>query len=188
MRRPMMVTHQTGKGYCMDCRFLAPLVVLVASLFPNVGSAQMSTGLLAPDILRTSSASYYYVAKAGELTMQVNIWGYVKNPGRYEVPTSTNLIQLMSYAGGPLPDASISSVRITRESGSLTGIPMEHTVDLGHIAEIPPEQLLIYPGDTIFIEHGSWLNVRDVLTVVTALAVVTSAVAAVIIASDRISR
>ena len=172
----------------MDHRLLFSIVIIVASFFPATSSAQMSTGLLAPDILRTSAASYYYVAKAGELTMQVNIWGYVKNPGRYEVPTSTNLIQLMSYAGGPSPDASISSVRITREgSGGPAGI-MEHTVDLEHIADIPPEKLLIYPGDTIFIEHGSWLNVRDALTVVTALAVVTSAVAAVIIASDRIAR
>jgi protein involved in polysaccharide export with SLBB domain len=34
--------------------------------------------------------------------MQVNIWGFVKNPGRYEVPSSTDLIQLISFAGGPV--------------------------------------------------------------------------------------
>jgi hypothetical protein len=148
--------------------------------------AQMSTGILAPDILRTTAASYYYVAKAGELTMQVNVWGFVPNPGRYEVPTSTNLIQLLSYAGGPLAEASTDDVKVTRAGRDPDGSDsFEYTVDIENLAEVEKDHLLIYPGDTIFIDHGSWLNVRDALLVVTTLAVVTSAVAAVIIAESR---
>ncbi len=168
---------------CSGYLFSAIALSLVLS---SPAAAQMSTGILAPDILRTSAASYYYVAKAGELTMQVNVWGFVKNPGRYEVPTSTDLIQLLSYAGGPLAEASIDDVRVTREAKGQTGSgAFQYTVDLEELAEVDQERLLIYPGDTIFIDHGSWINVRDALLIVTTMALVTSAVASVIIAESR---
>ena len=163
--------------------YLLPAAIFMFFHPPTAG-AQMSTGL--PDILRTSAASYYYVAKSGELTMQVNVWGYVKNPGRYEIPTSTNLIQLISYAGGPLTDASTDDVRVIREGKGAGGSgAFSYEVDLEDLAGVDPERLLLYPGDTILLDHTSWLNVRDALLIVTAMAVVTSAVATVIIAESR---
>ncbi|MBM4162658.1 MAG: hypothetical protein FJ217_16365 [Ignavibacteria bacterium] len=45
---------------------------------------------------------------------QVNIWGFVQKPGRYEVPSSTDLIQLISYAGGPVQYAKLDEVKLTR--------------------------------------------------------------------------
>jgi len=159
------------------------ILALLAGCFALPGT--LSAQGLTPDILRTSAASYYYVAKAGELTMQVNIWGFVKNPGRYEVPTSTNLVQLVSYAGGPITDATLDDVTITHERGGLVSGDLERSVDLENLSELGPEDLLLYPGDTVFIEHNSWLNVRDALIVVTTLAVVTSAAATVIIATQK---
>ncbi|HEX2983063.1 MAG TPA: SLBB domain-containing protein, partial [Ignavibacteriales bacterium] len=62
-----------------------------------------------------SAQAYYKIQdRPGELTKKVNLWGYVNNPGRYEVPASTNLIQLVTYAGGPKEYASMSDIRIFR--------------------------------------------------------------------------
>ncbi|CUT06220.1 SLBB domain-containing protein, partial [Candidatus Kryptonium thompsonii] len=60
------------------------------------------------------SSAYYFVGKTGELTITVNLWGFVRNPGRYEVPSSTDLVQLISYGGGPLKEAKLKDVKIIR--------------------------------------------------------------------------
>ena len=73
-------------------------VLLWFLVFSVEASAQATQSGLAPMLPSASAASYYYIAKPGELTIQVNVWGFVKNPGRYEVASSTDLIQLISFA------------------------------------------------------------------------------------------
>jgi predicted ThiF/HesA family dinucleotide-utilizing enzyme len=118
--------------------------------------------------------------------MQVNIWGFVRNPGRYEVPTTTDLVKLLSYAGGPEQDAVLDNVKVTRSVTRISGgQPGEYYVNLEDLSEVNPSDLVLYPDDTIFIDHSSWINIRDVFVVLTTAAIVTSAVAQVIIANDR---
>jgi hypothetical protein len=159
-------------------------LVLFSAVFTMRTDAQISTGTLGQDILRPSSASYYFIAKPSELSMQVNIWGFVENPGRYEVPTSTDLVRLLSYAGGPTQDGILDNVKVTRGTYRAGG-RQEFEVDLEDLASADPEDLILYPDDTIYVDHTSWLNVRDLFTVVTVLAIVTGSVAQVIIASNR---
>jgi len=147
---------------------------------------QMTETGLAPRLPSASAAAYYYIAKPGELTMQVNIWGFVKNPGRYEVPSSTDLVQLISYAGGPVQYAKLSDVKLTRVIRSTSSVEKkELSIDLEHLQLRSDEELELRPGDTIFIDHTSWLTVRDAFTVATTAAVITGAIAQIMWASRR---
>ena len=93
----------------------------------------------------------YSIAKPGELTMQVNVWGQVIHPGRYEVSIQTDLVQLLSYAGGPGPDAKMASVKITRFIRTDNGL-----------------------------SKTSWTTLRDILTVVGSVVVVAATVSTVV--------
>jgi len=160
-------------------------LLVYGALFSTILYAQSESGI-GPTNPNASAASYYYISKPGELTMQVNIWGSIQKPGRYEIPTSTDIIQLISYAGGPNPDANMSSVRITRatkKDGVI--VRSEYFINLDDLPNTESSKLELLPGDTIFIDHTSWTTVRDVLTVVTTAAIITSAVANVIIAKTR---
>ena len=158
--------------------------IVLLSTSPALG--QVSPGAFNQEILRPSSASYYFIAKPNELSMQVNIWGFVRNPGRYEVPTSTDLVKLVSYAGGPIEDAILDNVKVTRSvAGASVGQTDEYYVDLEDLASVDPADLVLYPDDTVFIDHSGWTNIRDVFTVLTTAAIVTGAIAQYIIASNR---
>ena len=50
---------------------------------------------------RTSAASYYNYVDPGQAPIRVNVWGAVRNPGLYNVPSDTHLSTLISLAGGP---------------------------------------------------------------------------------------
>ncbi|MDP2807529.1 MAG: SLBB domain-containing protein [bacterium] len=49
-----------------------------------------------------------------EVLIEVQIWGQVNKPGRYRVPVTTDVVGLISYAGGPTEDAALSRVKLVR--------------------------------------------------------------------------
>jgi NADH:ubiquinone oxidoreductase subunit F (NADH-binding) len=161
------------------CVIASLVSTAISCLLSPAASAQLESGL-GPSLTGSSNAAYYFISKPGEITMPINLWGYVKNPGRYEVPISTDLIQLVSFAGGPLADADLSSVKVTRVVRREGGVrKVEYNVNLRHLDKLDEMALSLEGGDTIFIDNISF-SARDVFNVVTTVAVVTAAVANVI--------
>ncbi len=157
-----------------------PCLVLLALLIPVQGNAQLESGI-GPALSGSSPAAYYYISKSGEITMPINLWGYVKNPGRYEVPISTDLVQLVSFAGGPLAEANLTDVKITRVMRRDTQMhKVEFTVNLKHLDKVDDMALNLQAGDTIFIDNipFQW---RDFFAIITTAALVVTAVANVIL-------
>jgi len=93
---------------------VCPLLLTAFSLFfPALVSAQDEGEQ--PDLGR-SRAAQYYLGDQDELLIKVNIWGLVRRPGQYMVPKDTDLISLISFAGGPLDQARMKKIKIIRSS------------------------------------------------------------------------
>lgn len=56
----------------------------------------------------------YQIGREDELLIKVNIWGFVRMPGQYLVPSDTDLISLISYAGGPVEGAQTKKIKLVR--------------------------------------------------------------------------
>jgi hypothetical protein len=161
------------------------LIVLLLAVSRLVVAQGTESGM-GSTLPSASAASYYYVAKPGELTMQVNIWGDVQKPGRYEVASSTDLVQLISYAGGPTREAKLSEVRISRYVKTGAGLQKQLVlVNLEDFYKTDEGKLPLQPGDAIFVDYVTRFNARDVFTVITTAALVTAAVAQMIYANHR---
>src|SRR5207244_1830868 len=52
----------------------------------------------------------------GAVLMKVNLWGAVNRPGIHYVPLRTDLVTLLSYAGGPMPNAEMDQMLIKRRA------------------------------------------------------------------------
>jgi SLBB domain len=48
------------------------------------------------------------------INMRVSVWGFIKYPGRYQVPIYTTVSDLLSYAGGPTDDSDLEDLRLYR--------------------------------------------------------------------------
>lgn len=130
----------------------------------------------------SSSAAYYYISKPGEITMPINLWGHVRNPGRYEVPISTDIVQLVSYAGGPLAEANLGSVKIARVVRGVDAMrTVEFDVNLDHLDKLDEKARRLEPGDTIFIEANA-VTFREVFDIATTTALIAATIANVILA------
>ncbi|PKN79682.1 MAG: hypothetical protein CVU48_04590 [Candidatus Cloacimonetes bacterium HGW-Cloacimonetes-1] len=83
-----------------------------------------------------------------KLKINVYIWGQVYKPGLYVVPDDTDLLTLISLAGGPREDAKLSKVRIIRPTNigeRVLYINLKDYMETGDEKIIPKLQ----PGDTI---------------------------------------
>jgi protein involved in polysaccharide export with SLBB domain len=45
---------------------------------------------------------------------RIQVWGEVKSPGIYYVTSSTNIVEAISFAGGPTSRADLSHVKLVR--------------------------------------------------------------------------
>ena len=57
----------------------------------------------------------YLIGEEEKLEMNVHIWGEVRSPGEYRVPDNTNVLELISKAGGTTEFSNLSEVILTRE-------------------------------------------------------------------------
>ena len=115
---------------------------------------------------------YFYVAKAYEVTMNVFIWGEVATQGAYIVSTSTDLVQLLSYAGGPKERADIESIIIYRFSKADSSYAKTQLfVNLKDILEGGASVVMLYPGDMVVVKKlpDPWFSWYDFVLSLNAL-------------------
>ncbi len=101
---------------------------------------------------RYKVASQYYMEKGMEnkLMMSVNVWGAVEKPGSQYVPDGSDLISVLSAAGGPTEGAKLTQVRLVRnfdgEKFNLK-IDVDQCLKKGELGKVPE----IKPGDTVIV-------------------------------------
>ncbi len=109
----------------------------------------------------------YTFAKPGDLTIIVNVWGNVDKPGRYEISSTLNLINLLSLAGGPGREAKLGDISITRLVGSDSTVRrVTFRVNLEDLTKVSERDLTLYPGDTIVLERSTWSKFVDAVNAI----------------------
>ena len=63
---------------------------------------------------QSTTAAVYNIGDPMGINIEVNLWGFVRYPGRYIVPVNTTLVDLLSYAGGPVENSNLEEIRILR--------------------------------------------------------------------------
>lgn len=164
-------------------RALRSLVVGIAlTLFLGPGPARAQVSEL--ERSRYGEAAYYNYAEEADVTVLVNVWGAVRNPGLYEVPRGMRLSRLLSITGGPLAGERRRSsmqeltLRLSRatEGGDVRAVVFEETMrDQVFVFEEDPT---LQDGDVLTAERYmrdrfTW---RDLIPIVGAAASVASTI------------
>ena len=61
-----------------------------------------------------SQGGFFDYSDPEAVNIKVSIWGFVRFPGKYVIPEYSNMGDLLSYAGGPTPDADLEDLRLFR--------------------------------------------------------------------------
>ena len=89
------------------------VVISITQTFGQVRDYELGAQLL-DQSRRSAFGGYFDYSDPEAINIKISVWGYVQYPGRYVVPDYATLIDLMSFAGGPIDDANLDEVRIYR--------------------------------------------------------------------------
>jgi hypothetical protein len=153
--------------------FHVALFVPLAALGQETPQGQVRQTV--PVIQQVGEGSQYYLGQANELLMRVNVWGRVLRPGEYFVPATTDLITLISVAGGPATKARLTDVQVVRaavsgQEGEIIEVNLKKFLKTGDKRLIPT----LKPEDTVIIKGSVWQLIADGAQVVSAVALLGS--------------
>jgi len=137
----------------------------------------------------------YRIVPGERLMITVHIFGEVRQPGEYLVPDDTNILELISKAGGPTEYSNLNNVKITRglfqvpevkrlASTTVASDTYVSTrtmkkqvikVDLNKLLDKEKYNLrlpVMQPGDVVRIGRNAWFTWQAVIRVVSQLAIV----------------
>jgi len=156
------------------------LMVFFYFLFMPVFSAQ------AQEFPTRNRAAQYYLGSEDELLIPINIWGFVQKPGQYMVPNNTDLITLMSFAGGPTDGANTSSIQIVRSDPRYGNRVWK--VNVKKFLKTADEKLvpLLKPGDTVIVKGTAFNKVKSFFSFLTSFAIFAQMLYWIVIVQDRI--
>ncbi len=107
--------------------------------------------------LQSGSAARYSYVTQGDQSIEVDVWGTVRFPGRFEVPLDANLGDLIALSGGPLNTtrdsrlvSRITTVRISRGINSNRSVVFEQ--DFQNLLNLQGSFPNLENGDVIMIE------------------------------------
>lgn len=118
--------------------------------------------------LRSGSAARYSYVTQGEQSIEVDVWGTVRFPGRFEVPLDSDLADLIALSGGPNMTSrdtrivtSRTIVKVSRESGSNRSVVFEQEFD--NLLNLQGSFPSLETGDVVMIEtlersKNQWLR------------------------------
>ena len=124
-----------------------------------------------------NTAAYSYsgtMNEADQLKILTYIWGLVQRPGLYIVPDDTDVLTLISLAGGPTEDAKLKSIRIVRNTEfgeeQIIIVDMKKYIETGDYDLIPK----LMPGDTVIVSGTSFYAFSRVVNFLTQVAITLS--------------
>ena len=143
-------------------------------------------------------AAQYFLGAKDEVLIKVNVLGYIQRPGQYLVPRHTDLISLISFAGGEQKGANLSKVRILRKAAlqertngqngrdnrdKIITVNVKRYFESGDASHIPT----VNAGDTILISQSFGDKFRGFMGIGSVIGVLTAG-ATIALIIDRINR
>ncbi|MCF7918928.1 MAG: SLBB domain-containing protein [Candidatus Cloacimonetes bacterium] len=135
-------------------RNLLLLLTLIVAICLQGQTSEMTT---------FNPGSVYQYPGAGNEQFMINtyIWGQVRNPGLYKIPDNTDLLTLLSSAGGPTENAKLSKVKIIRPVAGgerIIYVDLKEYMRTGDMSLIP----IMKPGDTVFVAGTAFYAIERV--------------------------
>lgn len=130
------------------------MVLLAVTTYCGWAQADMTT-------FNPGSVYQYPGSNNEQLMINTYIWGQVRNPGLYKIPDNTDLLTLISSAGGPTENAKLAKIKIVRPTSKgdkIIYVDLNEYMKTGDMSLIP----IMKPGDTVFVAGTAFYAIERV--------------------------
>ena len=135
-------------------------IFVLVLIIPNLSSAQDSSDIrIGEDQILKSGPNYYNYSDKDKVNIEVSMWGYVRNPGKYLVPQGTRIIDLIPLGGGPTVEANLEDIRIVRLKNDTLSISKDQIIKVNYndflweddISSSAKKNPQLMPGDMVLL-------------------------------------
>lgn len=108
-----------------------------------------------------------------QLKVVVHVWGEVENPGEYRVPDGTNILELISKAGGPTEYGNLGKVKlrhITGKSNRVLTVNLKDYLEKESFKPLPT----MHNGDVVRISRNTWSKWRTIIKIAADVAIMAN--------------
>jgi len=105
-----------------------------------------------------------------EVLISIQVWGEVRSPGIYQAPTTTNLVEAISFAGGPTSRSDLGRVKLVK---ALKGKKMMFYDVNAYINGEKHDPPILDSGDLVYIPQSFTSRVVDFVRFAGIVAAIT---------------
>jgi hypothetical protein len=153
------------------------LCIAILCSFTAFGQVSTRTELNTDSRSGDIRSGFYQIARPYEVSMTVNLWGEVNSQGMYIIPTTTDIVALLSYSGGVRETANMEEVLLYRaikdaKDGKLRQMRILNVQSIveGKAATVP-----LMPGDMIVVKKlptkMGWFEIASIVTTFSSVVV-----------------
>jgi hypothetical protein len=135
------------------------ILILIFVFLPITAFSQDDREKIGADDIQKTGPNYYNYADKDKVNIEVSLWGYVKNPGKYLLPQGTTILDLITLGGGPATDALLEDVRLIRLKNDTLNITTDQIINLDYNDFLWEDKIktgtkknpVLMPGDMVLI-------------------------------------
>lgn len=139
--------------------------------------AQDGKDRIGPEELKITGANYYNYSDKDKVNIEVNLWGFVKNPGKYLIPKGTTFIDLITLGGGPVQESKLEDIRIIRPKNDTLRITEDQIITLNYDDYLWGERInskgkgnpVLISGDIVLVPGSPRYFFRDNLNFILSI-------------------
>lgn len=156
---------------------------------PDISFSQIDRERVGNDLLGTQQGGFFNYGDKDKVNIEVNLWGYVKYPGKYLIPSGSSIIDLISYGGGPITEAKLEDIRLFRPRNDSLKIKKDEILKLNYndlvweeaIAMKTKSNFIMKPGDVLILTGEPRYFARDNVNFFLSIAAVITSIGILVV-------
>lgn len=165
----------------MSKKILPLFLLIIAITQLSFAQDDIQIGSSYNDLRNQRQGGLYDYSDPTSINIKVQLWGYVRYPGFYIVPARTTVNELISLAGGPNEEATLSDIRVLKAKDDSTAVMYKYNYNdvmwekelksNFKFVKLQAGDIVVVPGEPRYFLRQ---DVSFYLSVVTALASVVA--------------
>lgn len=176
----------------MDFKIFKTFTLIFLS-FPIILFSQIDREKVGNDNITTQQGGFYNYGDKDKVNIEVNVWGYVKYPGKYLIPKGSTIMDLISYSGGPLTDTKLEDIRLFRPKNDSMKVAKDEVFLLNYDDLLWEEKVrlkekvnsVLYPGDILILRGEPRYFARDNVNFILAISSVLISLGILVVSITR---
>lgn len=157
----------------------------------TISYSQVDSSLILGLSQKNTTVSVFDLSDPTGINMEVNLWGFIRYPGRYRVPVNTTFLDLITFSGGPIEDSNLEDIRILRDMNNPEKKPVVIKINYedllweDQVSTSPKPNPILQPGDVVIVLREKRYTFRDYLQIYVPIITSIVSIATLLITISR---